>query len=551
MTTKTQTSSGGMAAPFREPVFRRIWTASLFSNLGQQMQAVAAAWTMLELTHQADLVAMVQTASMLPVMLLAVAAGAIADMYDRRMVALFALCLSLAGASLLAIGAAVGALSPEVILICCFITGVGISIYSPAWQASAAEIVGPKAMPAAVALYALSSNAARSVGPALGGILIAAGGVFLTFGLNALFYLPIIGALLLWKRQATPNRLPRERLDRAMLAGLRFVRHSPPIRRVMIRSLISATGGAAVYSMMPLVARVTLGGGPGTYGVLLGSFGLGAVLFGLTMARVRERFSSDHIVTACSLVLGAAIVIMGKSPYLALDIVAMVGAGGAWMIMISTYNVAVQLSSPRWVGGRTLATFQAAVAAGLAGGALLWGWLASTQDVVFALSCAGGMMTVSVLLGRLLPLPGESATEAVPPVGDEPLVKMAISGRSGPLAIEVEYRVRNNDAREFYHAMRNVLRSRERNGAFNVTLSRDLADPEVWVERFHYPTWNDYLRSRHRPTVDDRQQRDLAVRYHQGDEPIRIRRYLERPSGSVRSRDDALDPGEAITYPST
>jgi MFS family permease len=538
-----------MMAPLREPVFRRIWISSLFSNLGQQMQAVAAAWTMLQITHKADLVAMVQTAAMLPIMLLAIAAGAVADMYDRRRVALAALILCLGGASLLAAVAAAGLISPSLILLCVFITGTGISLYSPAWQASAAEIVGVRAMPAAVALYSLSNNAARSIGPALGGIVIAASGMVLAFSLNAALYIPIIVALFLWKRKAVPPRLPPERLDRAMQAGLRYVYHSPPIRRVILRALITATGGAAVYSMMPLVANGILHGGPGTYGILLGAFGLGAVAFALTMGRIRTRFASETVVRVCSIIQGASLLIAAFSPFLLLTATAMLAAGGVWMILISSYNVSVQLSAPRWVSGRALATFQAAIAGGLAGGAILWGRIATDHGVTASLIVAALLMLLSPLLGGLLAMPEDVAAEAAPPVGGDPVVQMALTGRSGPLAIEIEYRIRNDDARAFYHAMREVRRSRERNGAFNMTLARDITDPELWVERFHYPTWNDYLRARDRPTVDDRQLRDHAVAFHIGSEPPRVRRMLERPIGSVRWREDALDPGEVMPLP--
>lgn len=398
-----------MMAPLREPVFRRIWISSLFSNLGQQMQAVAAAWTMLQITHKADLVAMVQTAAMLPIMLLAIAAGAVADMYDRRRVALAALILCLGGASLLAAVAAAGLISPSLILLCVFITGTGISLYSPAWQASAAEIVGVRAMPAAVALYSLSNNAARSIGPALGGIVIAASGMVLAFSLNAALYIPIIVALFLWKRKAVPPRLPPERLDRAMQAGLRYVYHSPPIRRVILRALITATGGAAVYSMMPLVANGILHGGPGTYGILLGAFGLGAVAFALTMGRIRTRFASETVVRACSIIQGASLLIAAFSPFLLLTATAMLAAGGVWMILISSYNVSVQLSAPRWVSGRALATFQAAIAGGLAGGAILWGRIATDHGVTASLIVAALLMLLSPLLGGLLAMPEDVA----------------------------------------------------------------------------------------------------------------------------------------------
>ena len=541
----------GIMVPLQEKVFRRIWISSLFSNLAQQMQTVAAAWTMLQITHKAELVAMVQTASMLPIMLLAITAGAIADMYDRRRVALAALFMCVSGTGLLAFVAATGLISPPLILLCCFIAGSGISLYSPAWQASAVEIVGARSLAAAVALYALSANAARSVGPALGGIIIAASGTVAAFTVNLFLYIPIIVALFLWKRQAAPPRLPPERLDRAMLAGLRYVRRSPPIRRVILRSLVTSTGVAAVYSMTPLVARNILGGGPGTYGLLLGAFGVGAVAFGLTITRARERFSSETIVRFCSLLLGGAILIVAYSPYVALTVLAMTGAGGAWMVAVSTFNVSVQLGSPRWVSGRALATFQAMVSGGMAGGALLWGHLAEAYGVPTALSIAGILMVLSPLLGTALRMPDAALAEAAPPSSSDPVIKMALTGRSGPVVMEIEYRVTGEDARAFYHAMRDVHRSRERNGAFDVTLARDISDPELWVERFHYPTWHDYLRARDRPTVDDRALSDRALVFHTGTEPPRVRRMLERPTGSVRWREDALDPGETISVPVT
>lgn len=535
--------------PLGDRTFRSIWGSSLFSNLGQHMQLVAAAWTMLEITGQADLVAMVQTASMLPIMLLAIAAGAIADMYDRRRVALTALTISLSGAVLLSTVATLGTITPELILLGVFITGTGIALYSPAWQASAAEIVGIKALPAAVALYSMSSNAARSVGPAIGGFVIASAGMAIAFSINAVLFVPIIIALFLWKREKVVPRLPPERLDKAMQTGLRFVRHSPPTIRVMVRSLSTAFGGSAVYAMLPLVASDILGGGPQTYGFLLGGFGLGAVTFAILVSRMRDKHSSELIIVSCSLVHCAALLVAAFSSFIVLSVIATIAAGGAWMISISTYNVAVQLSSPRWVSGRALATFQASVAGGLAIGSFFWGVIAERHGVVVALSVAAAVFLLSALLGPLLPMPKAYAAEAAPAPSNDPILKMALTGRSGPIVVEIEYRVHADHARKFYHAMRDVRRSRERNGAYTTSLARDIEDPELWVERFHYATWVDYLRARDRATVDDHMWRDRAMAYQMDEVPLRIRRYLERPTGSVRWREDAIDPGEILRVP--
>lgn len=539
----------GLGAPLGDPNFRRIWSSSLLSNLGQQMQAVAAAWAMLQLTGEADLVALVQTAAMLPVMLLAILAGALADMYDRRIVALAALLLALAGAAILAFVAATGQISPTLILLGVFVTGTGIAIYAPAWQASAAEIVGVKALPAAITLYAVSSNAARSIGPAIGGFVIASFGMAVAFSINAVLYLPIILALFLWKRDAGSSRLPPEGLGKAMQAGLRYVRHSPPMRRVIFRAFFTAAGGVAVYALLPLVAEDLLGGGPRTYGLLLGGFGLGAIAFATLTNNVQNKFSPERIVVVCSLVLGAAILAAAFSPYVILTVLAMVAAGGAWMVSISTYNVSIQLASPRWVSGRALAAFQVAIAGGMALGAALWGILADQYGIVIAMISASGFLTVTAFFGLFAGLRKPVAAEAGPGPSRDPLVQLALTGRSGPLVIEIEYCVRDDDARQFYQAMRSLRQSRERNGAFANTLMRDISNPEIWVEKFVYATWSDYLRSRERPTTEDRLHRDKAVEFHSGDELPKIRLYLERPTGSVLWREDIMDPGEALPVP--
>ncbi len=534
----------GVGLPLGQRPFRRIWVASLFSNLGQQVQAVASAWTMLQLTHAAGLVAMVQTASMLPIMILAVPAGAIADMYDRRKVAIAALCLSFSGALALALLSTFGPISPQSILLCCFIVGAGVALYSPAWQASASEVVGVEALPAAVALYSLSSNVARSVGPAIGGLIVASAGRTPAFAVNAALYLPILGALYLWKRKAEPPRLPTERLDRAMIAGLRYVGHAPPIRRVLARTLLTSLGAAAVYSMMPLIARERLGGGPGTYGMLLGAFGVGAVAAALNVSSVRARLEPDRAISICSAVIGVAILTAAFSPFAWLTAALLLCAGASWMISISLFNIAVQLAAPRWVGGRALATFQAACAAGLAGGSWMWGRLAQAHGLQTALTAAGVLMLLAPLTGRWLRMPDRRETgEAAAPSSDPVPVALEITGRSGPVIIEIQYEIDPGRAREFYHQIREVQRSRERNGAYDVSIARDVTSPSIWIERFQYPTWNDYLRARDRPTLTDRELRERSLLHHIGAEPPRVRRLLERPFGSVRWREDAPDYG--------
>src|SRR6516165_10336272 len=263
----------GIAAPLRHATFRRIWLASVLSNLGILIQGVGAAWAMTQMASSADKIALVQTALSLPVMLIAMPAGAIADMYDRRMVALVALGIAFAGATALATLAWLGLVTPNLLLALCFAVGSGMALMGPAWQSSVIEQVPPETVPAALALNGISYNIARSIGPAIGGVVVAAAGAVAAFALNAVLYLPLIAALYLWKRVAEPSRLPPEKLRRAIVSGVRYIANSPSIKIVLARTLVVGILGSAILALMPLVTRDLLQGGAPLYGGMLGAFG--------------------------------------------------------------------------------------------------------------------------------------------------------------------------------------------------------------------------------------------------------------------------------------
>src|SRR6185437_13747770 len=277
-TLRTPLSSEAITAPLRYAVFRRIWLASLLSNLGILIQGVGAAWAMTQMTSSADKVALVQTALMLPIMLIAMPAGAIADMHDRRVVALISLAIALAGATVLTVLAWLGLVTPHILLALCFVVGSGMALFGPAWQASVSEQVPTETLPSAVALNGISYNIARSVGPAIGGVVVAAAGAVAAFGANAVLYLPLLIVLFLWKRIDEPPQLPRERLSRAMVSGARYIANSPSIKIVLTRTVVTGLIGGATLALLPLVVRDLLHGGPQTYGVMLGAFGIGAVV---------------------------------------------------------------------------------------------------------------------------------------------------------------------------------------------------------------------------------------------------------------------------------
>jgi MFS family permease len=542
-------AADGVTAPLRHPVFRRIWLASLLSNLGLLIQGVGAAWAMTQMTSSADKVALVQTALMLPIMLISMPAGAIADMYDRRIVALLSLSIALVGATALSVLAWFGLVTPQILLTFCFIVGSGMALFGPAWQSSVSEQVPSETLPSAVALNGISYNIARSFGPAIGGIVVATAGAVAAFAANAALYIPLLVVLFLWRRTSEPSRLPRERLNRAIVSGVRYIANSPSIRIVLARTLATGLVGGSVSALMPLVARDLLHGGAQTYGIMLGAFGMGAVIGALNITELRRRLSGESAIRACTLSMAGAIAAVALSRQPVLTAAALVVAGAVWMAAIALFNIGVQLSAPRWVAGRSLAAFQASIAGGVAIGSWGWGRLTDAAGVEAALLVSAALMFALPLLGLWLRMPPVSARNEDAEVLADPEVRLSLTGRSGPLVVEIEYRVDQESARAFHNVMQEVQLSRQRNGAYGWSIARDIADPELWTERYHCPTWLDYLRQRNRSTQSERALHQRAMDFHLGPDPVRVRRMLERPFGSVRWKEDTPDRAAAEVLP--
>lgn len=528
----------GITSPLRYATFRHIWLASLLSNLGVLIQSVGAAWAMTQATASADKVALVQTALMLPVMLISMPAGALADMYERRIVVLVSLWIALIGATALTVLDWLGLTTPNSLLALCFVVGSGMALMWPAWQSCVSEQVSAETLPAAVALNGISFNIARSFGPAIGGIVVAMAGGVAAFAINALLYVPLIVVLSLWKPVSEPSRLPREQLSRAIVSGVRYITNSPSIKIVLTRALATALIGGSISALMPLVARDLLQGGVQTYGIMLGAFGFGAIIGALCIGEVRKRMSGEAALRACTLSMSGAIAAVALSHQPALTATALVMAGAVWMMAVTLFNIGVQLSTPRWVAGRSLAAYQAVFSGGVAIGSWGWGHLTDITGVEVALLISAALMLLSALLGLLLRMPRITARDQDGDVVADPKVRLPLTDRSGPLVVEIEYRVAQENGRAFHNIMQDVQLSRQRNGAYGWSLARDIADPELWTERYHCPTWLDYLRQRNRSTRSERALDRQAEAFHFGPEPVRVRRMLERPFGSVRWKED-------------
>ena len=448
----------------------------------------------------------------------------------------------MSGATALTVLAWLDLITPNILLALCFVVGSGMALFGPAWQSSVSEQVPAETLPSAVALNGISYNIARSFGPAIGGIVVATAGAVAAFAANALLYLPLLVVLFLWSRVSEPSRLPRERLNRAIVSGVRYITNSPSIRIVLTRTLVTGLIGGSVSALMPLVARDLLHGGAQTYGIMLGAFGMGAVIGALNIAEVRKRMSGEAAVRACALSMAGAIAAVALSREPVLTAAALVVAGAAWMLAVALFNIGVQLSAPRWVAGRSLAAFQASIAGGIAIGS--WGW-GHLTDAGRRRNGATGFRRPDVRLAAARPVAadaaGRRAQRGAPKLLADPEVQLSLTGRSGPLVVEIEYRVAQDNARAFHNVMQDVQLSRQRNGAYGWSIARDIADPELWTERYHCPTWLDYLRQRNRATLSERELHQQAIAFHLGPEPVRVRRMLERPFGSVRWKEDTPD----------
>ena len=532
----------------RVPIFRSVWLASTISNLGGLIQSVGASWMMTSIAQSADMVALVQTSLTLPIMLLSLVAGALADNIDRRKLMLVAQVFMLVVSIALTVCAWTGLITPWLLLFFTFVISCGAAFNAPAWQASVGDMVPRSQLPAAVALNSMGFNIARSLGPAIGGVIVAAAGAAAAFAANALSYTALIAVLARWRPAAAAQVLPRETLGLAVQAGVRYVSMSPAIRTVLLRSFMFGVGASVVMALLPLVAKHLMAGGPLTYGLLLGAFGVGAVSGAVGSAQLREWLSTESIVRWSTLALAVATAILGVSTTLWLTMFVLLVCGAAWVLVLSTFNVTMQMSAPRWVVARALSLYQMAAFGGLALGSWMWGAVASSNGLAIAMMAAAVVASACALIGRWLPLAKVEDLNLDPLRGwKEPVTAVPVEPRTGPVVVTIEYIIEEEDILEFLAAMAERRRIRRRDGALSWTLLRDLADPRVWIERYHTPTWLDYIRHNSRLTQEDAVIPERLRALHRGpDQPV-VRRMIERqtgalPAGHVTAAHDLAEP---------
>jgi MFS family permease len=482
-------------APLRHPVFRWLWLGLLVSSVGTWMQTVGAQWYLVNAPNASTLVALVQTASTLPVVLLALPGGVLADSLDRRWLLLCVQVYLLAVGALLAVLTALGGMPPGLLLAFTFALGAGVAVQGPTWQAIIPELVPRAQLKAAAALGSVSVNVARALGPAIAGVVIALLGVPAVFAANGLSVVPLGLALLLWRRPAEEDSDGRERFLPALRAGGRYVRFSATVRRLLARAALFIAPAMSLWALLPLIATQRLHLGASGYGVLLAALGVGAIAGVFVLAPLRRLLSSNRMIGAASLLFGVALALVAVVSSFPLTLAVLLLAGVAWVAVLSTLNAELQLFLPAWVRARALAVYLVVLFGSQAAGAFLLGLLAQHAGLQAALFLSALVMAGGVGAGAVWPLQDTSRADPRTVVyWPEPNLAFEPEPDSGPVVVLVEYSIPRDREPAFLEAMESLRRSRLRTGATRWDLLRDGERPRRFVEVFTVPSWEEHLR---------------------------------------------------------
>lgn len=493
--TSTSTPSTSTWAPLRSPVYRALWIAQLVSNLGTWMQTVGAQWMLVADPRAAVLVPLVQTATTLPVMLLALPAGVLADLIDRRRLLIATQGAMAAGVGLLATLTGFGLTTPAVLLMLLFVIGCGQALTAPAWQAIQPDLVPAEQIPAAAALGSMSLNGARAIGPAVAGVLVAVSGPTLVFALNAVSFVGIVFVLIAWRKPAETSEYPPERALAALSAGGRFIRSSPIVRRILLRAALFIAPASAIWGLLPVIARDRLGLSSAGYGLLLGALGAGAVLGAFLLSRLRARYGQNGLLTVGAAGFAVATVVVAIVPNFGAALAALVVGGASWLLSLSTLNASMQLNLPAWVRARGLSVYQLIFMGGQAIGSVVWGLLAGATTSSISLLVSAGLLVVCGLSSLWWPLHAKTSTLDLTPSSHwpEPTLIFEPEPLDGPVLVITAYRVAPTNEEAFLKAMVAQGRSRQRTGAAEWRVFRSVEHEGTFVETFVVRSWGEHM----------------------------------------------------------
>ena len=516
----------GALAPLKLPVFRMLWSTWLAANICMWMSDVASAWLMTTLTTTPIWVALVQSASTLPVFLLGLPSGALADILDRRRW-LVATQFWLAGTAIVLCAAIVlDVMTAPLLLALTFANGIGLALRWPVFAAIVPELVPRPQLPAALGLNGIAMNASRIIGPLLAGALIASAGSVWVFGLNAVLSVASGFVILRWRREAKPNPLGREKLVGAMRVGVQFVRQSPRMRAVMVRISIFFLHSTALLALLPLLARQLQGGDAGTFTLLLAAMGSGAIVAVLFMPRLRQAFGRDQLVIRGALLQSAATAVMALAPNAWVAVPAMFFGGMAWITVANSLSVSAQLALPDWVRARGMSMFQMAIMGASAFGAALWGQIATVSSLQTSLLTAAVSGSLAMAVALRYVVDGTTEDDLSPARAGWAETPMHHEPGEGRIVITVEYLIDPARAAAFHLVMQQTRRTRLSEGAVAWELLHDLAEPARYVEQIVDLSWTDHLRRFHRATAADLALRERRLAFHVGEEAPVVTRYV-------------------------
>ena len=508
--------------PFRYASFTALWIATIVSNIGGWMYSAASGWLMTSLSPDPLTVSLVQVAATLPMFLLAVPAGAVADLVDMRK---FLVGTELAIAVISAAFALIITLdiaTPGNLLLFTFLNGVVGAMQAPAWQAVVPQLVPRQNLQGAIAANSVGINISRAVGPALGGVILAKFGFAVPFWLNAVSYLGMVGVLFCWRPPQHGRRhLPVEQFGSAIRTGFRHTKNNPHLQATMIRGAAFFLFATAYWALLPLIAREQIAGGPELYGFILAVIGIGAVGSAFALGWLESKLGADWLVAAGTIGTAIAMALFGVARGPAMALLASVVAGAAWTVAVATLNVSAQVALPDWVRGRGLAMFVTVFMGAMAAGSAIWGQAGSMVGLQAAQFIAAAGAVVAIPLTWRWKLGTGADVDLTPSMHwPEPMMTHEVARHEGPVLVTVEYRIDPRDREQFLAAMDQLGYQRRRNGAYGWGVFEDSASEGRMLETFLVESWLEYLRQRERVTQADRTLQDLVNQFHtEGSEP--------------------------------